>query len=256
LSSLNSIIAIANATAQQQDPNFDLRKNLIGNLGDDWISYAKAPAGNSLAALNAAPWLFLFAANNPDQAALAIKTVAGMTSQGNAAESRDFHGRKIYTITLPSRGMNGSAAAPHSLYCTASGGYVALSMDVSMVEGYLRSNDGKTKPLSQTPGLMEAAQHVGGMGSGLFGYQNQRESARVLFTALKSDPAVGSNGLDSLSTLPFSSAAGGIRNLMDFTLLPDYGRVSKYFNFTVYSGSATTQGLDFKFFQPRPPELN
>ncbi len=39
LTSLNSFLEIANATAQQQDPNFDIRKDLINNLGDDWMSY-------------------------------------------------------------------------------------------------------------------------------------------------------------------------------------------------------------------------
>ena len=257
LSTLNSFMDIANATAQQQDPHFDIRKNLIANLGDDWIGFAKPPAGNSLVDMSSAPSLFLFAANNPDQAALAIKTVAGMASQGNSPEPRDFLGRKIYTITMPSRGMNGgAAAASHSLYLTASGGYVALSSDVSMVEGYLRSDDGKTKPLSQTPGLLEAAQHVGGMGSGLFGYQNQSESARALFGVLKNDPAAGSAMLNPLSALPFASAGAGFGDLADFSLLPDYDRVSKYFNFSVYSGVANNQGLDFKFFEPRPPALN
>ncbi len=256
LSTLNSALDIANATAQQQDPSFDLRKNLIANLGDDWMSYTKAPVGNSLADLNSAPSLFLFAANNADQAAHAIKTVAGMTSQGDSAQARDFLGRKIYTIALPSRSVNSATPVQRSLYCTASGGYVALSTDVSMIEGYLRSDNGKTRPLGQKPGLIDAAQHVGGMGNGLFGYQNQNESARALFAAFKNDPAVGSTALNPLSSLPLMSAAGGSRDLMDFSLLPDYDRVSKYFNFTVYSGAANNQGLDFKFFQPRPPQLN
>jgi hypothetical protein len=253
---LNTILDGANAAAQQQDPSFDIRKNLIANLGNDWISYAKAPTGNSAADFAAAPWLFLFAANNPDQAALAIKAVAGMTGQGGTPETRDFLGRKIYTITLPSRAVSGGAPVQRALYCTTSGGYVALSTDVSMVEGYLRSNDGKTKPLSETPGLLEAAQQVGGMNSGLFGYQNQKESARELFAAFKNDPAAGSSALDPLPEMPFLPTAGGIRDLMDFSLLPDYERVSKYFNLTVYAGTTTTEGLDFKFFQPRPPELN
>src|SRR5664280_1780085 len=91
LSSLNAAISIANATAQQKDPNFDVRKNLIGNLGDDWIYYQKAPAGNPPADLNSAPWLFLFAALNPDPAVLAIKNVASLTSsQENAPAPRDF----------------------------------------------------------------------------------------------------------------------------------------------------------------------
>ena len=45
LSSLNAAIAMANASAQQKDPSFDIRKNLIGNLGDDFMGYEKAPDG-------------------------------------------------------------------------------------------------------------------------------------------------------------------------------------------------------------------
>lgn len=248
LTTLDTIIQTANLNAQQQDPNFDIRQYLINNLGDDWISFQKAPPTQSLADLNSAPWLFLFAANNADQAALAIKTVAGMSSQDSPPQTRDFLGRKIYTISLP--GGSG-AGGPRSLYCAASSGYVAVTMDVSMMENYLRSDNGKTKPLSRKPGLADAAQRVGGMNNGLFGYQDQRELARELFVALKNDPT-----LNPLSSLPMRSEANTLRDLMNFTLLPDYGQVSKYFNFTVYGGSATSDGLDIQFFSPRPPELN
>ena len=78
LSSLNAAIAMANASAQQKDPSFDLRKNLLGNLGDDFVSYAKAPAGNSIADLNNAPSIFLFASPNPDLAILAVNNVASL----------------------------------------------------------------------------------------------------------------------------------------------------------------------------------
>ncbi|HTV40495.1 MAG TPA: hypothetical protein VMF08_07970 [Candidatus Sulfotelmatobacter sp.] len=253
LSRLNSIIEIANATGQQQDPSFDIRKDLIDNLGDDWLCYSMAPPGKTLADLNSAPWLFLFSANNADQAVLAIKTLASLASPGSS-EPRDFLGRKIYTIPLPN--VSGTSSTPQALYFTASGGYVAVTRDVTMIENYLRSNDGKTKPLSQRPGLIEAAQQVGGMDNGLFGYQNQRESARELFSVLKNDPTLGGAALNPLAATPFSATGSGIRDLMDFSLLPDYDAVSKYFNFTVYAGNATSEGLDFKFFQPRSPELN
>lgn len=258
LASLNSVFAMANATAQQKDPNFDLRKDLIENLGDDWISFARAPAGDSLDDLRSQPSLFLFAANNADQAVLAIETVAGMSGQGSSPQVRDFLGRKIYTIPLPARrySANGTPASSSSLYCAASGGYVAITTDVSMIENYLRSDDGKTKPLSQTPGLVDAAQHVGGMDNGLFGYEDQRESARMLLSALKSDPATGSALLGPLSELPFAPPGAGFSDLMNFSLLPDYGAISKYFSFTVFGGSTTSDGLDYKFFQPRPPALN
>jgi hypothetical protein len=258
LSSLNSILDMANATAQRQDPSFDIRKSLISNLGDDWIRFEKAPDGKTLGDLNAAPSLFLFAANNPDQAILAVKNIAALSSGGEAPKPRDFLGRKIYTIPLPARRMPGATTAPasRSLYCAASGGYIAITTDVSMIENYLRSSSGKTKSLSETPGLIAAAQHVGGAGNGLFGYQNQRESVRTLFAALKSDPAAASSALSPLAHLPFGSSGMDIQDWMDFSLLPDYDKVAKYFSFTVYGGSATSDGLDFKFFTPRPPQLN
>jgi hypothetical protein len=45
------------------------------------------------------------------------------------------------------------------------------------------------------------------------------------------------------------------RDWLDFSLLPDYDRVSKYFYFTVYGGAVTTDGLSLKVFTPRPPRL-
>ncbi len=255
LDSLNSAISIANATAQQKDPNFDVRKNLIGNLGDDWISYQKAPAGKTPADLSSAPSLFLFAALHPDQAVLAIKNVASLTSsQENAPAPRDFLGHKIYTIALRSP----RPSAPRSLYCAASGGYVAFTTDVSMMEAYLRSANSKARTLRETAGFASAAQHVGGAGNGLFAYEEQRAVMREAITALKNsstdNPAAG--GANASSALPFASPEKIFSEWMDFSLLPDFDKVSKYFYFSVTGGSVTADGLSFKVFAPRPPQLN
>ena len=256
LASLNSFIDIANSSAQQKDPSFDIRKNLIGNLGDDWISYQKKPDGTTLADLNQAPSIFMFASPHPDQTALALKSVMGMgASQDTPAPTRDFMGRKIYTIPLRPRPVAGATGttppAPRSLYCTASGGYVALSGDTSMIEDYLRSSQSHVKPLGETDGLSEAAQQVGGTGDGLFGYENQREMMRSLFTALKANP--DSSALSNGMLMRFWS--GGLGDWLDFSLLPDFDQVAKYFYFTVYSGNTTADGLTFQFFSPRPPQL-
>ncbi len=249
LASLNATIDAVNALGRQKDPDFDLRKNLIANLGDDFISYQKAPAGNTLADLNHAPSLFLFGAANADQAALAVKSIASlMYGQRNAPEPRDFLGRKIYTIPMPTRGLP-DAAAPvsSSLYCAASGGYVGLTSDVSTLEEYLRSDTGQARPLRETAGLADAAQHVGGAGNGVFGYENQRETMRAAFSLLKNSAASDT----AMMVFPKS-----FRDWMDFSLLPDYDQVSKYFYFSVYGGGATADGLSFKVFAPRPPRLN
>jgi hypothetical protein len=252
LSSLNTAIAMVNASTQQKDPSFDFRKNLIGNLGDDFVGYQKADAGTSIANLNNAPSIFLFEAANPDQALQAVRSVAFMLyGRQEAKDPRDFLGKKIYSITLPAaRVPNATTPTPRYLYLTTSGGYVAVSTDSSILENYLRSTGAPAKPLRETAGLADAAQHIGGTGGGLFGYENQKEIMRSAFTLLKNQsnsPA----GLGSMAALPKS-----FRDWMDFSLLPDYDTVSKYFFFSVFNGSTTTDGIGFKAFAPRPPGLN
>lgn len=253
LSSLNAAIDMANASAQQKDPDFDIRKNLIGNLGDDFISYQKPPTGTTLADLNSAPSLFLFAASNPEQAAVAVKSVASLMSGGQTApEPRDFLGKKIYTVPLPNRGaqLGGAPAPANSLYFAASGGYIAIAKDSSILENFLRSGENPARPLRQIAGLADAAQHVGGAGGGLFGYENQHDIMRATFTALKA--ASGDSGGQNLPMV----FPKGLRDWMDFSLLPDYDAVSKYFYFSVFADSTTADGISFKTFTPRPPQLN
>ena len=127
-----------------------------------------------------------------------------------------------------------------------------------MMEAYLRSADSKARPLRETAGLAVAAQHVGGAGNGLFTYQNQREVMREALTALKKsstdNPAAG--GANASSALPFGSPEKIFSEWMDFSLLPDFDKVSKYFYFSVTGGSVTADGLSFKVYAPRPPQLN
>ena len=249
MSAINAAIAMANASAQQKDPSFDLLKNLIGNLGDDIINYQKPSAGTSAASLNDAPSLVLLAAANPDQAVLAIKTVATLLyGQQAATEPREFLGKKIYSIAMAPQRVPGGASVSRALYCTTSGGYIAMSTDSGIVENYLRNAGTPPKPLRETAGLAEAAQHIGGTGNGLFGYQNQREVMRTAFTQLKTQSSTPS--VTSMAALP-----QGMRDWMDFSLLPDYDQVSKYFFFSVFNGTTTADGIYFKAFGPRPPGL-
>ena len=250
---LDTAIGMANANAQQKDPDFDLRKNLIGNLGDDFINYQKSPTGTALADLNNAPSLFLVGVEKGDPAATAIKDLLLLSSRAQKApDPRDFQGHKIYTIPLPGTRVPGTATPQRMLYISSSSGYVALSTDVSTLEEYLRSGEKPPKPLSGTPGLVDAAAHVGGTGGGLFGYQNQSEVLRVLFKTLKNQASNGGgDGVNPMAALPKQ-----VQDWLDFSLLPDYDQVSKYFYFSVYAGSTTADGLSFKFFAPRPPQMN
>jgi hypothetical protein len=248
LAGINSAIDMVNVNAQQKEPSFDLRNNLFGNLGDDIISYEKPPVGDSLAALSTPPTLTLIATANADQMIQALKAVAALLAPQGSEPPREYRGHKIYSIAMrQQRAPGGAAVTTPPLLISSSGGYLALSANAGIIEEFLRSSDDKVKPLRELPGLVDAAAHVGGMGGGLFSYQNQRDVMRTSFKLLKN--AGGSDSTMKMFPPEF-------REWLDFTLLPDYDQVSKYFYLSVFGASSSADGMTLKVFTPRPPQLN
>jgi hypothetical protein len=246
---------------KDQDPNFDLRKNLIANLGDDLIIYEKKPADPTLEAIERPPTIYLVGSPRAEQLAAAIKALTGFLPQPSRFKEREFLGRKVFTVTLPrpSGQERGRAAGRRRqervLSYAASGSYVVFSTDAPLLEEYLRAMD--TRSLRETPGLAHAAEKVGGMGTGLFGFENQQESMRVKFEALKKQSI-------SIDDLLSRSRIGGrlvadqqkkLKDLSDSSLLPDFDQVAKYFHIAVWSGAVTTDGVTFKWFAPAPPGM-
>ena len=84
----------AETAAKEKDPNFDIKKNLFGNLGDDIVTYQKGSKGSTLAELNAAPSLFLLSSPNPEQLASALKSILVITGQQTTPTEREFLGHK------------------------------------------------------------------------------------------------------------------------------------------------------------------
>jgi hypothetical protein len=262
---INMLLDMATASAKEKDPGFDVRKNLIGNLGDDMITYKKAPRGSSPEEILAAPSIFLLGSPNPDQLVAAMRSIFGMTSSASGAPSeREFLGRKIYSTAMPNLPMPGMAGnppgKPRTLQYVATSGYVAMTTDASMIEEFLRSSDSQRKALRETPGLVEAAQKVTGPGTGLFGFENQAETMRATFEMLRKSPESAMTNSTSPFN-PFSGSMGignaekGIKDLMDFSLLPPFDKIAKYFYISVYAASATSEGLSLKVFAPTPPAM-
>jgi hypothetical protein len=167
---------LATLNARYAHTAFGLRY-LLANLGDDIISYERAPRGNTPAELQSPPSIFLLGSPNPEQLAVALKRLFVIFPQGDAPAEREFLGRKIFSVPVPPLPflMSGPSrpVAPRTLSCAASGGYVAMSTDTPLLEEYLRSSETQAKALREKPGLLEAAQKVGGMGTGHFVYENQ-----------------------------------------------------------------------------------
>ena len=237
------------SVGKDKDPNFDLRKQVFGNLGSDFVTVQKAPRGTALADLKSPPVLYLVGSPKPEALLQAVRTVSPVPPT-----EREFLGRKVYTFQL----LPGLGAAPGQkgqMSVSTSGGYLAISTDAALLEELLRGAEAKGKPLSDEPGLADAAQKVGGFNTGWFSYDNQTETLRLLFELLKKDP----QALEQMLALPVPGAnilaLKSAQDMVDLSLLPEFGAISKYFGFTVQATTGTPEGISFKSFLPVPAGL-
>lgn len=268
------VLGMINQVGKEKDPNFDFKKNFIGNVGDDLISMEKLPKNAKAEELASPPSLFLVSSPNASEMIETFKTLALLLPPpigGEPPKEREFLGKKIYTLsaTVPVPDPSGDenkepVEKTQELNFATSGGYLAFSAESAMLEEYLRSSESGAKPLRDTPGLNEAAQKIGGLESGFFGFENQKETMRHALEVIKQDK----EGFESLFfpmqfnlDLQGAQEAGekdkkeGLRSWFDYTLLPNYDAVAKYFHIAVYNGTATPEGFSFKFYGPTPPQL-
>ena len=250
---------VVDNAGKDKDPDFDLRKQLIANLGDDVVSYEKAPRKQTLADLGSAPSLILISSPKPEALASSLKALTAVMPMQGKIKERDFLGRKVYSMSLPSApGPGGGKTVEKSLHYAASGGFVAMSTDVATLEEFMRSGDGGGKALRDLPGLADAAQKVGGYGTGLFGFENQAETMRNTMETLKKESGTLANlfaGSPLAGRLGMEDDSKKFKEWIDFSLLPSWDRISKYFHISVWSGSLTPEGYSLKAYTPNPPQL-
>jgi len=116
-----------------------------------------------------------------------------------------------------------------------------MSTDEAMLETFLRSSESTGKALRETAGLADAAQKIGGMNTGLFGYENASESMRVMLETLKNDSSSLEKMLGMMSLAP-KAQRQGLEGLARFLVAAPFDQISRYFYFTVYSGTANADG--------------
>ncbi len=255
LSTWDFILSNANEAMRLDEPEYDIRKNIFSNLGDDLIYYEKAPRGKSLAEVDAAPSLFLLGSPNAEKLAASLKgLLVIMSPSGANPKTREFLGRKIYSFKPPTMSASAGSGGSQSLSYVASGGYVAFSADDATLEEFLRSSESQGKTLRDTAGLADAMAKVGGQSSGWFTYENESEQMRLGFDMLKLSAANTNSSSGSVidSMIPFASPEKKLKDWLDFALLPDYEKVSRHFGFYVMSVNASVNGISFKYYSPTP----
>lgn len=236
---------------KDKNPNFDLRKELFGNLGADFVTIQKAPRGGAADDLKSPPMLYLIGSPRPDALVQALRTLSPLPPK-----EREFLGRKVYSLSI----LPGMVQAPPGrgqLHVSTTGGYLAVATDVALLEEVLRGAEAQGKPLSAIPGLADSAQKIGGFNTGWFVYENQTETIRILLDTLRKDP----DALEKLFASPVPMAGATLpslkplKDLADFSLLPPFAVIAKYLGYTVQTATGTPDGISFKSFVPVPAGL-
>lgn len=275
--SVAGLVQLMLSTAgKDKDPNFDLKKSLIGNLGDDFIQFEKAPKSVKPEDLAQVPSLTLIGSPNPAQLLDALRMITTLMPPPISSaplKEREYLGKKIYSMSMgdgmdldaeepaeagkPPRKEAEKQSAPkgQTFSFASSGGYVAFSTDDGMLEDFLRSGENPPKPLRSAPGFAEAAQKAGGMENGFFSFENQAEGFRLAFEALKTDPETINSRLYSLAAGVAGGEDGAVGRLFDMKLLPSFDRISKYFGIAVGAASTTPDGFLIKAVVPSPSGL-
>jgi hypothetical protein len=259
------ILETANAAARLKDPTFDINTNLFGNLGDDIIIMERPPLDFTPEAVDSPPALYLLGSPNPPQLAAALSSIfIFLDREAETPKTREFAGVTIRSVPLPALPFAASQPAagptPRRLHYAPAQGYVALSTDSAFLEHFLQTTNPPASNILAQADFPTAAQQVVDPATGLFGFNHRLNLMRSLWPAARNatnsmaSSVIGFDygflpGLIAL-VLPANSA-----DWFDLKLLPPANSVEKYFHYTVYGGTASTNGITWKMFEPTPPGL-
>ena len=249
-----------------KNPDFDFRRQFIGNLGNDLISLQWAPKAFTMNALSAPPTLFLIGSGNPGALLDALVTAqSAMGMPGMSAKEAEFLGQRV--VSLPSGveiGPDGKPAGPKFVHVTTGRGYLVIGTDRERVEDFIRGGS-KADSLAETAGFRRAAEAAGGLGTGWLFYQNPVSTMKMMLQAVKSDPELVDKLIGANAALPSPSEPDEVpagpdraelkKQIADYVrLLPDFDTLAKYMNFSIGTVSTEKGGILLRSFTPEPAE--
>ena len=240
---------------KDKDSNFDFRKSFLNNFGDDLIVYQMPPKGTALNDIGAGPMVVLVKSPNPDELIKGVGAVPGILPpplNEAAMLPRRLGDHTVYGFELaefpdPSTGE----LVKMELLLAARNGYMAAATDADLLQAFL---DGKTNGgLAKRDGLAAATVLVGGMDSGFFGYQNDRDMVLSTMDTLRDNADQFDMIFSMIPTDGFGEVS--LSEWLDFSLLPTGSKIAKYFDFTVYGAETDDRGISLKTFSPRQATL-
>ena len=247
---------------KDRDPNFDFRESFFENLGDDIITVGLPPKSDELQDIANPPSLTMIGSPKAEELANAFVVATGLIPYGgNVLTERDFLGKKSYSFNIPGMAIPGGAApgqdpaAGVGLFMAPDGGYLVFSMDEEALEGHLRGPSSSQKSLRRLAGLRQSTEVLGDEGLSSFRYDNASQLVKNLWNISRENPEMLTGGITG-AALGAPQPFVGLDGLTDFSKLPPFENVAKYFHYSVGGSSSDAHYMNYRWFRPTPPQLD
>lgn len=184
---LDFLLETAEIAAKTKRPEFNLRTNLLTNIGDE-LSCWQQPGTNSSGTIER---IIVIRSPDPEELAYTIKSMLILVSpEAEKPQEREFLNRKVYSIALPSANLAGLFTIPQNttLQYAYTTQYVAIATGPSILENFLLRAGSATPGLSERAGLTNSLSALS-VHPALLCYQNDKAVLKRAWNDVRSDPA-------------------------------------------------------------------
>lgn len=234
------------SAGQVFDPNFNLQRDLMGSLGNDFISITLAPTGTNLLQLSNPGRIQMIGSPNPGRLVGGWKALEALVHmQAGALDFSQRIGagdRKVIVATVGAKG-----GPQNAFQMTTSSNHVVIASDAAAMDAYLAA---ATRGTAVVPGLADAANGAGGSQRGMFGFSQPQTELRATWETLRASESLskvmppGTTSLEMVQT---------VESWANFRLLPSFDAVAKYWTLEAVSGMTDADGFRFRWFSPNSP---
>ena len=246
------LVETAQQAGRQRRDDFDLYRDVVDRLGNDWLYWQDGPRGSGWEAWEGATGIWLVGSGEAAQLARSVaEMLAGAALRPDAWEERDFLGRTVYSVPIPLAGPPGEPGGEVGrLHIAASERHVGFALDPAVLENWLRSLQGLgTDSLGSRPGWRAQVVGMGG-GRGWVGYEDYAAMLRGLLAAVQSDPEhLGQARLPGPLgfRLQLQMAPEQWRPWLDPALLPPWEAWAPYVGGGWYAFEGDAEALRFRY---------
>ena len=151
---IDLVFSTLTALGRAENPDFEMRSEWVGNLGQDVVLIQKPASEASLIELDSGPSLLLLGSPQPDRLVGALRlALLLLPLPYNELGIRSLGETTLYTIPTDD-------ADSASLGFLGGKGYLVFSLDEALIEAFLGENPAEAERLNRLPGLEAAVQQV------------------------------------------------------------------------------------------------